>query len=98
MTLFRSLFKLKMNRTIYLILITSISFFFIFCVNPSLSRVYANLADVISGETVQYTRFGSYSPTSPDDAMVMALANGAANAAGSYDFHGPKPLTLILGL
>ena len=99
MTLFRSLFKLKMNRTIYLILITSISFFFIFYVNPSLPRVYANLADLISGETVQYSRFGSYSSTSPDDAMAMALANGAANASGSYDspsnFHSPKPLTLI---
>lgn len=59
MTLLRSLFNIKMNRTIYLILITSISFFFIFYIDPSLFRVYANLADLISGETVRYTRFGS---------------------------------------
>lgn len=101
MTLLQNLSKTKMNRTIYFILITSMSFFLIFSFKPSLLKVYANLGDLISGETLQ----------SPEDSIATAADNAATAAndaaaysaaihSDSYDSPSPypsrKPSTLTL--
>lgn len=96
MTLFRSLSNIKMNRSIYFILMVSIFFVFEFNFSPSLSKVYTHLGYLFSGVPEQSPEEKAYIAAAASSAATVAAA--AASSDGSYDytsaFPSPKPLTL----